>query len=39
MTGSEFAAVVRTLPADGRRAIEAKIRELVRKRLDEAPIA
>jgi hypothetical protein len=39
MTGSEFAAVVRTLPADGRRAIEAKIREIVRKRLDEASIA
>jgi len=32
MTGSEFAAVVRTLPADGQRAIEAKIRELTEGR-------
>ena len=32
MTGSEFAAVVRTLPADGQRAIEAKIGEILEER-------
>ena len=32
VTGSEFAAVVRTLPADGQRAIEAKIREILEER-------
>jgi hypothetical protein len=32
MTGSEFAAVVRTLPADGQRAIEAKISEILEER-------
>jgi hypothetical protein len=37
MTGSEFAAVVRTLPAADQRLIEARLREMVRKRLDEAP--
>jgi hypothetical protein len=35
MTGSEFAAVVRTLPAADQRSIEAKLREMARKRLDE----
>jgi hypothetical protein len=37
MTGSEFAAVVRTLPTADQRAIEARLREMVEKRLDEAP--
>jgi len=32
MTGSEFAAVVRTLPADGQRTIEAKISEILEER-------
>jgi hypothetical protein len=32
MTGSEFAAVVRTLPAAEQRLIEAKLREMARKR-------
>ena len=37
MTGNEFAAVVRTLPTADQRSIEARICEMVRKRLDEAP--
>jgi hypothetical protein len=35
MTGSEFAAVVRTLPAAEQRSIEARLREMARKRLDK----
>jgi hypothetical protein len=35
MTGGEFAAVVRTLPAADQRSIEARLREMARKGLDE----
>jgi hypothetical protein len=37
MTGSEFVAVVRTLPTADQRSVEARIREMVMKRLDETP--
>jgi hypothetical protein len=37
MTGAEFATMVRTLPTAEQRLIEAKLLELARKRLDEAP--
>ena len=35
MTGCEFAVVVRTLPAAEQRSIEARLREMARKRLDK----
>jgi hypothetical protein len=38
MTGSEFAAVVTTLPMADQQAITTMVRELLREELDEAPL-